>query len=152
MLTGAPDEVTLLFDGERVLVRSIDQVAAIEADALKLVLESRRGEGRGRRHSLRRRERRVPEVMRAEVAQATAHPIEWIDTESDVTALAHLAAAFPGTPPAINLLQGTLAPPTQGGNSWVRWRGVAALLGIWLSCCWPVRRCEGSGRRIVRMR
>ncbi len=42
---------------------------------------------------------RVPDLMRAEVAQATEHPIEWIDTESDVTVLAHLAAAFPGKPP-----------------------------------------------------
>ncbi len=40
MLPAAPNEVTLLFDGDRVLVRSIDQVAAIEAGALKLVLES----------------------------------------------------------------------------------------------------------------
>lgn len=132
MLTGAPDEVTLLFDGARVLVRSIDQVAAIEAGALKLVLESvvSKAEAGGLR--VIAVNGRVPEVMRAEVSQGTAHRIEWVDTESDVTALAHLAAAYPGTPPAINLLQGTLAAPTQGGNGWVRWRAVAALLGIWL--------------------
>ncbi len=132
MLTGAANEVTLLFDGARVLVRSIDQVAAIEAGALKLVLESVAAKAQADGLRIVAVNGRVPEVMRAEVAQATAHRIEWIDTESDVTALAHLAAAYPGTPPAINLLQGTLAPPTHGANGLMRWRAVAALLGVWL--------------------
>ena len=42
------------------------------------------------------------------------------------------AAAFPGKPPAINLLQGALAPPKQASGAWLRWRAVAALVGVWL--------------------
>lgn len=131
MLAAAPNEVTLLFDGNRVLVRSIEQVAAIEAGALKLVLESVAAKAASEGIRIVAVNGRVPEVMRAEVAQVTEHRIEWIDTESDVTALAHLAAAYPGSPPAINLLQGTLAPATQGANGWLRWRAVAALLALW---------------------
>jgi len=46
--------------------------------------------------------------------------------------LAHLAAAFPGKPPAINVLQGPLAPPKQASGAWARWRPAAALLGVWI--------------------
>jgi general secretion pathway protein L len=132
LLPSVQGEATLLFDDDRVLVRSVDQVAAIESDALKLVLESlaARAEAPGIRFVAVNG--RVPEIMRAEVAQATEHPVEWVDTESDVTVLAHLAAAFPGKPPAINLLQGALAPPKQASGAWLRWRAVAALVGVWL--------------------
>jgi general secretion pathway protein L len=132
LLPSVPGEATLLFDGDRVLVRSADQVAAIEADALKLVLESLAAKADVGGMRFVAVNGRVPEIMRAEVAQATEHPIEWIDTESEVTVLAHLAALFPGKPPAINLLQGALAPPKQASGAWSRWRSVAALLGIWL--------------------
>jgi general secretion pathway protein L len=132
MLAAVPGEATLLFDGDRVLVRSVDQVAAIEADALKLVLESLAANADSTGIRFVAVNGRIPDIMRAEVAQATEHPIEWVDTESDVTVLAHLAAAFPGKPPAINLLQGSLSPPKQASGGWMRWRGVAALVGIWI--------------------
>ena len=132
LLPSVPGETTLLFDGERVLVRSADQVAAIEADALKLVLESLAAKADATGVRFVAVNGRVPDIMRAEVAHATERPIDWVDTESDVTVLAHLAAAFPGKPPAINLLQGTLAPPKQANGGWTRWRSVAALLGIWI--------------------
>ena len=132
MLPAKTNEVTLLFDGARVLVRSNDQVAAIEAGALKLVLESFAAKAPPEGLRCVAVNGRIAEVMRAEVAQATENRIEWIDAESELTALAHLAAAYPGEPPAINLLQGVLAPPTQGAGGLIRWRAVAALLGIWL--------------------
>lgn len=132
MLPAVLGEATLLFDGDRVLVRSIDQLAAIETDALKLVLESLAAKSEPTGIRFVAVNGRVPELTRAEVAQATEHPVEWIDTESDVTVLAHLAAAFPGKPAAINLLQGTLAPPKQANSGWLRWRGVAALVGVWI--------------------
>jgi type II secretion system protein L len=131
LLSAAHNQVTFLFDGGRMLVRSIEQAAAIEAGALKLVLESVAAKAPTEGIRIVAVNGRVPEVMRAEVAQVTEHPIEWIDTESDVTALAHLAAAYPGSPSAINLLQGTLAPTKQGANGWIRWRAVAALLALW---------------------
>jgi len=132
LLPSVQGEATLLFDGGRVLVRSADQVAAIEADALKLVLESLAAKADGSGIRFVAVNGRVPELMRAEVAQATEHPVEWIDTESDVTILAHLAAAFPGKPAAINLLQAAFAPPKQASGAWLRWRGVAALVGVWV--------------------
>ncbi len=132
LLPSVQGEATLLFDGARVLVRSADQVAAIEADALKLVLESLAAKAEARGIRFVAVNGRVPELMRAEIAQATEHPVEWIDTESDVTVLAHLAASFPGRPPAINLLQGALAPPKQASGAWSRWRTAAALVGVWM--------------------
>ena len=132
LLPAVQGEATLLFDGNRILVRSIDQFAAIESDALKLVLESLVTNSDPSGMRLVAVNGRVPDLMRAEVAQATEHAIEWVDTESDVTVLAHLAAVFPGRPPAINLLQGTLAPPKQAGGTWMRWRAVAALVAIWM--------------------
>jgi general secretion pathway protein L len=132
LLASMQGQATLLFDDDRVLVRSVDQVAAIESDALKLVLESLAATADASGIRFVAVNGRVPELMRAEVSQATEHAVEWIDTESDVTVLAHLAAAFPGKPPAINLLQGTLSPPKQPSGAWSRWRGVAALIGIWL--------------------
>ena len=132
LLPSVQGEATLLFDGDRVLVRSADQVAAIEADALKLVLESLAAKADASGVRFVAVNGRVPELMRAEVAQATESPVEWIDTESDVTVLAHLAAAFPGKPAAINLLQGALAPPKQASGAWLRWRTVAALVGVWV--------------------
>ena len=132
MLAAVPGEATLLFDGDRVLVRSIDQLAAIETDALKLVLESLAAKSESTGIRFVAVNGRIPEMMRAEVAQATEHPIEWVDTESEVTMLAHLAAAFPGKPPAINLLQGTLSPPKLANTGWTRWRSVAALVGVWI--------------------
>ena len=132
MLPAVPSEATLLFDGKRVLVRSMDQVAAIEADALKLVLESLAAKADSKGMRFVAVNGRIPEMTRAEVAQATEFPIEWIDTESDVTVLAYLAGAFPGKPVAINLLQGTLSPPKQTNGGLMRWRSVAALVGIWV--------------------
>ncbi len=132
MLTVAEGEVTLLFDGERVLVRSTEQVAAIDADALKLVLESLAAKAGATGMRFIAVNGRVPEITRAEVAQATEYPIEWVDTESDVTVLAYLAAAFPGKPPAINLLQGNLSPPKRASGAWTRWRSVAALVAVWV--------------------
>ncbi len=132
MLSATEGEATLLFDGDRVLVRSTGQIAAIETDALKLVLESLAANAGPSGMRFIAVNGRVGDLMRAEVAQATEHPIEWIDTESDVTVLAHLAAAFPGKPPAINLLQGSLSPPKQANAGWLRWRSVAALVGIWV--------------------
>jgi general secretion pathway protein L len=126
------NEAALLFDNDRVLVRSDDQTAAIESDALKLVLESLAAGAPESGIRFIAVNGRVPELLRAEVAQSSEHPIEWVETESDVTALAHLAAAFPGKPPAINLLQGTLAPPKQASGEWMRWRTAAALIGVWV--------------------
>ncbi len=74
MLPSVHGEATLLFDGDRVLVRSVDQVAAIEADALKLVLESLAAKAEAPGIRFVAVNGRVPELMRAEVAQATEHP------------------------------------------------------------------------------
>jgi general secretion pathway protein L len=126
------NEAALLFDNDRVLVRSHDQTAAIESDALKLVLESLAAGASETGIRFLAVNGRVPELLRAEVAQSTEHLIEWVETESDVTALAHLAAAFPGKPPAINLLQGALAPPKQASDALARWRTAAALIGVWV--------------------
>ena len=131
LLAAAQGEATLLFDGDRVLVRSIDQIAAIASSALKLVLDSLAGKAPSTGIRFVAVNGAIPEVMRAEVAQAAQNPIEWIDADSDVTVLAYLAAQFPGKPPAINLLQGSLAPPQQDNVGWLRWRGAAALLGVW---------------------
>jgi len=123
--------VTLLFDGDRVLVRSPEQMAAAEIGTVKLVLESLVGavtEG-GLRFVLVNG--LIPPITRAEIAQSSEHPIEWVETETDVTPLAYLAAAFPGDTAPINLLQGALAPPKSANNVWTRWSGAAALLGIW---------------------
>jgi general secretion pathway protein L len=131
LLAANDGEVTLLFDGDRVLVRSIDQVAAIASSALKLVLESFVAKAPPTGIRFVAVNGAIPDVMRAEVAHATQNPIEWIDTDSHVTVLAYLAAQFPGKPPAINLLQGSLSPPQQDNVGWLRWRGAAALLGMW---------------------
>ncbi len=133
LLSCEDSDATLLFDGTRVLVRSPDQIAAIEADALKLVLESLAASATDSGMRITAVNGRVPELLRAEVAQATPYPVEWTDSESDLTALAHLADAFPGNPPAINLLQGALAPPKRASGAWTRWRTVAGLAAVWLA-------------------
>jgi general secretion pathway protein L len=131
LLSVEAGDVALLFDNDRVLVRSTQQTAAIEADALKLVLESLASDASESGIRFVAVNGRIPELLRAEVAQATEHPIQWAETESDVTALAHLAAAFPGRPPAINLLQGSFVPPKKSNDAWMRWRTAAALVGVW---------------------
>ena len=132
LLPVEPGDAALLFDNGRVLVRSADQTAAIEADALKLVLESLASGAPETGIRFVAVNGRIPELLRAEVTQATEHPVQWAETESDVTALAHLAAAFPGKPPAINLLQGAFAPSKQTSDAWMRWRTAAALIGVWV--------------------
>jgi general secretion pathway protein L len=123
--------VTLLFDGDRVLVRSPEQMAAAELDTVKLVLESLVAASPESGVRLVLVNGLIPPITRAEIAQSSDHPIEWVETETDVTPLAYLAAAFPGESNPINLLQGTLAPPKSSNDNWSRWRGVAALVGVW---------------------
>lgn len=132
LLPATAGTVTLLFDGDRVLVRSPEQMAAAEVDTVKLVLESlvATSAETGVRFVLVNG--LIPAITRAEIGQSSEHPIEWVETETDITPLAYLAAAFPGEPVPTNLLQGALAPPKSSNNSWTRWRGVAALLGIWV--------------------
>ena len=132
LLAVEPGEVALLFDNERLLVRSLEQTAAIGTDVLKMALESLASGATETGIRFIAVNGQVPELVRAEVAQATEHPIQWVETESDVTALAYLAAAFPGKPPAINLLQGELAPPKQANGVWTRWRTAAALVAVWV--------------------
>lgn len=131
LLPATPGAVTLLFDGDRVLVRSPEQMAASEIDTVKLVLESlvATSAESGIRFVLVNG--LIPPIARAEIAQSSTHPIEWVETETDVTPLAYLAAAFPGESNPINLLQGALAPPKSSNNNWIRWRSVAALVGVW---------------------
>jgi general secretion pathway protein L len=132
LLPSTAGTVTLLFDGDRVMVRTPEQMVATELDTVKFVLESLATSSSEAGLRIVCVNGQIPAVTRAEVAQSTEHPIEWVDTESDVTPLGYLAAAFPGDAGTINLLQGALAPPRTGGTNWVRWRSVAALLGVWL--------------------
>lgn len=131
LLPAAAGTVTILFDGDRILLRSPEQLVAAEVGSLKLVLESLVATSPAGGLRIVAVNGQIPAITRAEIVQSTEQPLEWAETETDVTPLAYLAAAFPAEA-SINLRQGILAPPRSANDAWTRWRTVAALAGVWI--------------------
>jgi general secretion pathway protein L len=131
LLPAAEGTVTVLFDDDRILMRAADQLMTCEVATLRLALESWIESTPAESLRIVLVNGDVPNVQRAELDQLAARPVEWVNADSDVTPLAYLAAGFDRSPHPVNLLQGRFAPPKAGAGEWHRWRGVAALLGVW---------------------
>lgn len=124
LLPVADGQASLLLDGDRALVRTTDQAAALDRDNLPLVADTL-GVDRlvvlhGSLTSLEAGQ--LPPDLTVVAEQ----------TSQAETALEYLAAHW-RTAGAVNLLQGELRPRQAVSASWSRWRPVAALAGLWLA-------------------
>ncbi len=131
LLPQTPGTVAVLFDDQRVLIRAMHQMAAAEAATLPLALQSLVAAAGSAPLQVLMVNGNLGRTARAAVEQAGDAPIDWVELQTEVTPLAYLAAAYPAASGSMNLLQGSYAPVHLRSDAWVRWRGVAALLGIW---------------------
>jgi general secretion pathway protein L len=133
LLPVADDTLTVLFAADRVLLRTAEQMVGCEPQTLKLALESWLATTSASALTVVLVNGEIPALERAELEQLGDRSIEWRNVDSELTPLAYLAQAFDSAPHPINLLQGAFAPPKTTGGNWQRWRGVAALIGIWFT-------------------
>ncbi|HEX7036358.1 MAG TPA: type II secretion system protein GspL [Pseudomonadales bacterium] len=133
LLPVAPRQATLLLDGDRVLVRTPDQAAAVDRDNLVLAVEALDVD-------------RVLVVFGAltDIEQgqlAQDREIETVQTPGATTVLEYVAAHWQSAD-AVNLLQGPYRPRQPSNPNWQRWRAVAALAGVWIVVALLTRTAE----------
>jgi general secretion pathway protein L len=124
LLPTADREASLLVDGDRVLIRTVDQAAALDRENLILAA------GALDIDRLRVVYGALNDIERAQLA--TSDELEIIAEPSGAeTALEYIAAHWRGAD-AINLLQGEYRPRQTVNPMWERWRPAAAIGAIWI--------------------
>ncbi|MCY4342982.1 MAG: type II secretion system protein GspL, partial [Gammaproteobacteria bacterium] len=137
LLPQEPDCLSLLFDGDAVLMRSAREAATLERANLLMALTTV-GEER-----LRPLNGALSELERSqfdgEVADAPGAPLDGGSRD----ALEYLAGRWPHRDGVINLLQGDYRaePAVRPGRA--KWRGIAALAALWLLVALGARVAEG---------
>jgi general secretion pathway protein L len=125
LLPVAEGEASLLVDGDRVLIRTRDQAAALDRENLLLAataLDVQR---------LLVVYGSLTDMERAQLAASGELEIRTADGPMVETALEYVSANWRGAD-AINLLQGEFRPVQAVNPLWERWRPAAAVAGIWL--------------------
>jgi len=124
LLPDAPERVSLLFDGDGVLVKTAEQAASLDRENLMLALE-----GLSYRELL---------LVNGELSDLEAgqldDDIEIIDGDTGGEGvLGYLIGRFEsGSAAALNLLQGAYAPRRKATADWQRWQAVAGLAAVWV--------------------
>src|SRR5262245_36805874 len=142
LLDTSADTITVLFDGERVLVRTPKQWLAAGIYALPAALSAAVGEGGseiadaqasslGPLH-VRAINGAIPPIARADLEQRAGRAIEWEEDETDAPTLVHLARAFSPARIAVDLLTGPYARARERSAVWTRWRVAAGLAAAWV--------------------
>ncbi|MFU8816862.1 MAG: type II secretion system protein GspL [Pseudomonadales bacterium] len=125
LLPAAAREASLLIDGERVLIRTTDQAAALDRDNLILAVSALDVD------RLRVVYGSLSDIERAQLIAAGELEIETSETADAETPLEYIATQWLGAD-AINLLQGEFRPTQQSNPVWDNWRSVAALAAVWI--------------------
>jgi len=123
LLPVAERQASLLLDGDRVLVRTPDQAAAVDRENLALAVSALTVD-------------RVLVVFGTltdiELGQlAQELEVESVETPGAHTVLEYVAAHW-RTAEAVNLLQGEYRARQPSNPMWQRWRSVAALAAVWI--------------------
>ncbi len=122
LLPVAEGQASLLLDGDRALIRTPDQAAALDRENLSLATGTLEAERLVVLHG------RLSELEAGQLAPELTVVAE--QTSQAETALEYLAAHW-RTADAVNLLQGELRPKQRVNPLWARWRPVAALVAAW---------------------
>ena len=124
LLPTRPDQVSVLFDGDSVILKTEDQSATVDRANLVLALESVEATNvlliNGQMHDLERSQ------LDQEIN------VEMVGGVNDST-LMYLATRWHEDRDAINLLQGVYAANRPADPNLSRWRAVAMLMLIWLA-------------------
>jgi general secretion pathway protein L len=124
LLPVAEREASLLVDGDRVLIRTIDQAAALDRDNLLLAVSALDID------RLRVVFGALNDIERAQLA--APGDLEVIsESSSPDTPLEFVASHWRGAD-AINLLQGEYRPSQTINPLWARWRPAAAIAAVWV--------------------
>ena len=137
LLPEAPDTLSVLFDGDAVLVRSVREAATLERANLLMALGTIEGE------RVRLLNGRLSELERSQFDGEVEEAPDAAPEGGDQDALAYLAERWPRRDDAINLLQGDYRPETSVRPGRTKWRGVAALAGLWLATAMAATVAEG---------
>ncbi|MEQ8484101.1 MAG: type II secretion system protein GspL [Pseudomonadales bacterium] len=123
LLPAADREASLLLDGDRALIRTRDQAAALDRDNLPLAVSALDIDRLTVVHG---------ELTDLETGQL-AQEVELVRADSAATgsALEYVARAWRQAD-AINLLQGAYRPRQPVNPLWERWRPAAALAAVWV--------------------
>jgi len=123
LLPVAEGQASLLLEGDRVLIRTPDQAAAVDRENLVLAIGALPVErvlvvfGR------------LTDIELGQLGQE--REVETVETPGARTVLEYVAAHW-RTADAVNLLQGNYRARQRTNPVWQRWRSVAALAGLWL--------------------
>lgn len=122
LLPAEPDAVSILFEGDTVLIKTESQAASVDRTNLILAIGS-------------------VEASRLLLVNGDLTDLErsQLDPEleiertgdADQSNLSYLAERWRTSPDVINLLQGPYAVSQPASSGLMRWRAVAALIGIW---------------------
>lgn len=126
--------VSILFDGDCVLIKTDSQAAAVDRENLVLALGSvdatRLVLINGKLNDLERGQLDAD----LEIEEVGA---------ADQSNLSYLAARWRTSPDVINLLQGPYTVTQRNGSTFLRWRSVAALAALWAIVGWITMLTEG---------
>jgi general secretion pathway protein L len=125
LLPVAPNEASLLIDDDRVLIRTVDQAAAIDRENLILAVSTLNIE------RLKVVFGSLTDIERAHLTAAGELEVLSADGPRTASTLEYVAANWRGAD-AINLLQGSFRPKQAINPLWERWRPAAAIAAVWI--------------------
>lgn len=128
---GNVDAIRVMFDGDRAMLATRGHALAMDAENLPAALASA-VEMRTDEVEIEFINGTLTDIEKAEIAQATAARLTFTAAETEVPTLQSLAARFTPGGVLVNVLSGSFAPPRPRNLAWQRWRGVAALLAVWV--------------------
>ena len=139
-LPAAQGLVTILYIHDTALVRTTDQTASVDLANLPAVLDAVRSSFDPAQGAQLRQINGTLSDLHLSQAEFAPDQIEALTFDGSL--LAYLAGEFDAES-AINLLQGDFAPKRSSSGAWVRWRAVAAGMGIWLAVALALLAAEG---------
>lgn len=131
LLASSDDDIVVMFDGARTLLRAGGNAVSMDADDLAFALVAA-VEGRSGEQRIELINGTLPEIAKAELSQATTARLDFVTTETDVPPLTSLALRYMPGLSNVNMLAGAFAPPRPHNAVWQQWQGVAALLAVWV--------------------
>ena len=137
LLPEEPGCVSVLFDGEAVLMRSAREAATLERPNLLMALGAIGDE------RVRLLNGALSELERSQFDGEVDEVPEAAQGREGQGALAYLAERWPRRGAAINLLQGGYRPEPSVRPGRAKWRGMAALAGLWLVAALGATVAEG---------
>lgn len=146
ILPVAEQQASLLLDGDRVLIRTPDQAAAVDRENLVLALSTLGVERAVLVHGT------LTDLEAGELSQELELDTGQAEPALDGSVLAYVAAHW-RTSAAVNLLQGEFKARQPVDPNWQRWRPVAALLAIWIGVALVAMTAEAfyAGYRADRL-